>query len=366
MVKKQFLLILALLLLTGMLGACSSGTTSTETSSSSSNANTPSTNTAEEQKDDSSEYFKGKTITFIVPYNPGGGYDTVARSLAPKLEELTGAKLVVKNLPGGGGNLGTNTLFNSKNDGLTIGILNGTQIVNSDLFGSESEGVQYDIDRFSYLGRVNEEDMVVYTKNGGNYKSIEDLMKSEQPITFAVGAPTDNLFAGLVIMQEALGIPFEIIPGYSGSAEMELAVLNGEVDGTYATLPQRIAGFKSGDFQPIGLVLRQSEELPEIPVIADYIEGEENNKLFKSLQNMTAAGRVIAAPPDLDEGKRKFLEDTLNQILTDPKIVEEWEKADRPINWMDGKEYSDLMADLKNNTPSRLGELLEEERATLK
>ena len=362
--NRKLVLILVTMLILLILSACSSEKTSNDVKPPPTQTST-STKT-ENVQNDIADFYKGKTITFIVPYNPGGGYDVVARSIAPKLEEITGSNIVVRNMPGGGGNLGTNTLFNEKADGLTIAILNGTQIVNSDLFGSAEEGVQYDISKFSYIGRVNEEDMVLYTKGGGRYQNIEDLYNAGQSIKFAVGSPTDNLYAGLVIMEEALGVPFEIIPGYSGSAEMELAVLNGEVDGTYSTLPQRIAGFKSGDFTPLLLVLDESSEIPGVPVIDEYITGEENIKLITALKNMTAAGRVIAAPPGLDEDKRKFLESALNKTLTDPNIVEEWEKANRPINWMDGEEYLNLMTDLKNNTPSRLGELLDEKRATIR
>ena len=54
------------------------------------------------QAQDAASFYKGKVITLLVGFNPGGGYDTYARLLAPFLEQRTGATVVVKNVPGGG------------------------------------------------------------------------------------------------------------------------------------------------------------------------------------------------------------------------------------------------------------------------
>jgi len=63
------------------------------------------------------EFFKGKVITFIVPYKTGGGYDTWSRMIAPGIKAYTGANVVIKNVPGAGSLLGANKLYVSRPNG---------------------------------------------------------------------------------------------------------------------------------------------------------------------------------------------------------------------------------------------------------
>lgn len=67
-------------------------------------------------QDAAEDYYEGKTITIVVGFNPGGGYDEYARMIAPELEKRIGATVVVENQPGGGGLLALNRLAQSGND----------------------------------------------------------------------------------------------------------------------------------------------------------------------------------------------------------------------------------------------------------
>src|SRR5690242_14809133 len=72
--------------------------------------------------DGGSSFYSGKTLTVVVPYGPGGGYDQWARILSPYLKKYLGVSEVkVQNVPGGGGLIGTNQIYSAKADGLTIG-----------------------------------------------------------------------------------------------------------------------------------------------------------------------------------------------------------------------------------------------------
>ena len=70
-------------------------------------------------------FFNGKTVTYIVATSPGGGYDTYGRLVAEYMQKyLPGSTFVVRNMPGAGHLVGTNALFASKPDGLTLGTSN--------------------------------------------------------------------------------------------------------------------------------------------------------------------------------------------------------------------------------------------------
>ncbi len=75
--------------------------------------------------DSATDFFKGKTMTYIVATSPGGGYDTYARLIAKHMEKyLPVGKIIVKNVPGAGHIIGANQLYAAKPDGLTIGTFN--------------------------------------------------------------------------------------------------------------------------------------------------------------------------------------------------------------------------------------------------
>lgn len=83
--------------------------------------------------EDAKEFYKDESIRWVVPYKPGGGYDEYTRLLAPYLAKYTGAKIEIINMPGAGGMKGANEIYNSPNDGKTVGIINGSAMVTNEL-----------------------------------------------------------------------------------------------------------------------------------------------------------------------------------------------------------------------------------------
>ena len=75
--------------------------------------------------DPAADYFKGKTVTYIVATGPGGGYDSYARAISRYLPKyLNGARVLVRNVPGAGHIVGAIEIYAAKPDGLTIGMFN--------------------------------------------------------------------------------------------------------------------------------------------------------------------------------------------------------------------------------------------------
>ena len=104
-----------------------------------------------EKKEETAKFYKGKIITFIVGSRAGGSYDTVGRILSEYLIKYTGATVIVKNVEGGGGIQGANTIYNSKPDGLTIGIVSAGMMQAQTL---EGKGVKFDLKKLTWLGRT--------------------------------------------------------------------------------------------------------------------------------------------------------------------------------------------------------------------
>src|ERR1700742_783995 len=96
------------------------------------------------------DFYKGKTVTYIVATAPGGGYDLYGRLVAEYMQRyLPGSTFVVRNLPGAGHLVGTNTIFASRADGLTIGTFN-TGLIYNQLVGLP--GIKFDLTKMSWIG----------------------------------------------------------------------------------------------------------------------------------------------------------------------------------------------------------------------
>ena len=105
------------------------------------------------------DFFKGKTVTYIVATAPGGGYDLYGRLVAEYMQKhLPGSTFVVKNVPGAGHMVGANTIYASKPDGLTIGTFN-TGLIYNQLIGAD--GVKFDLTKMSWIGKAASDPRVI-------------------------------------------------------------------------------------------------------------------------------------------------------------------------------------------------------------
>src|SRR5688500_11364596 len=99
-----------------------------------------------------SEFYRGRTLTIVVGSGAGGGFDTTARLVSRHIgRHIPGAPtVIVQNMPGGGGLVAANHVFNAApKDGTVIGLFHEAQIMNQ-LTGGE--GVQFDLREFNWLG----------------------------------------------------------------------------------------------------------------------------------------------------------------------------------------------------------------------
>ena len=108
--------------------------------------------TNKEPKTGVAAYYDGRKIKWIIPYSPGGGYDEYARLISPYLEKYTGARVDIYNMPGAGGLRGNNELFGAAKNGLTIGSINGREMVTNEL--AEMRGADYKLSECEYLGCI--------------------------------------------------------------------------------------------------------------------------------------------------------------------------------------------------------------------
>lgn len=282
-------------------------------------------------------FYKGKVIEFIVPYAVGGGFDAYARGLKPYMEKyVPGTTVVVRNMTGGGGLTGTNQLYRSKGDGLTIGILNGAGMVLNQILGAPE--ALYDLNKMGWVGRVYADTHILAVPSKSPFRTVQDIKNAKRTIVMAqTGKGSDDFFLTFLAFR-ALGIPYRNVLGFQGSAEAIMAVLRGEEDGfmdSFSTLEKVI---REGEMRPIFqiAVSRDDPRLKDVPTLLEFIGAEHRNTIV-GISSVFAFERPIAAPPGVPPARMNVLREGLWASLHDPGMIE-WSKKVRPILPLSGEE----------------------------
>jgi len=314
------------------------------------------------------DFFKGKTMSFICPYPPGGGYDRIVRSLALPFQKMLGARVIVKNLPGAYGIRAANILYKSKPDGLTIALLPGTALILGVL--GDVEGVLYDFAKYSFIGRVTAEQKVIFVNPKGNIKTLDDLVNSSRPVKFAEQGASQDAFVFLIGLKYAMNLPMEVVVGYAGTHAIELAVMNGEVDAGFGAVGSRYPRIHAGDLRAIAILGAENppepeyRNLPLLPGKHKLVPG--GKEVMKAMININEAHRVLAGPPGIPEPRRQFLEDIYDKALKDPKLSKQWKKEGRVAQFMTGKAYAKMAQEIFDNRPQALIDAWKKEREKVK
>lgn len=305
------------------------------------------------------DFFKGKVITFIVPYKTGGGYDTWARMVTPGIQAYTGASIVVKNIPGAGTLVGTNKLYFSRPNGLTIGIINGPGAMQSTITGIK--GAKFDLLKFTWLSRLTSEQRVICVGAKSKAQTIEAMRKSSETFKFGVTGIGSPSFLDVSLIGKALNIKTEIITGYGGSREVDLAIIRGELDamaGSYSSLYPVI---KNKDLIPV-VQYGNSEMagLKGIPNIFDLPDvSSEDKKLLSLVVSVLEVGRSVVAPPGLPPERTNFLAEAIQKSLEDPEFINSAQKRKMDILYLPPQKVRNLVREGLDISPELKKQVLE-------
>ena len=309
-------------------------------------------------KSDAMAFYKGKVIEFVVPYSPGGGFDTYARMLAPFLENETGATVVVKNMPGGGSILATNYLYKTaKRNGLTLLILPpGIPSINQLL---KAQGVVYDCRKFNWLCRVTKDTAIFVVGTGSRYESLDDLRKAEEFKVGTQGKFALSSFRGAIAVQALDLNNAKFIAGYSGSTKVALALLQGEVDCGIESVESTLKFIEARENIPLFVLGRErEEEVANVPTIFEAGNlPKTGNKWLDWWIASEEIGRTIVTTPDVPEERVSFLEEVLMKTLNNKDFLKKAAKSRRSIIPLKSKEVEELVETSMKLSPEEVEKL---------
>ena len=172
--------------------------------------------------DDDEDFYRGKTVSLIIPIGPGGAYDTYARLVARYLGKwLPGNPTIVpRNMPGAGGTIASNHVYNlAPQDGTTLTIITSSFAMEQ-LF--ENPQIKYDARKFLAIGRLLDTTSVIFFWHTSPIKTVDDLRK--RPSTVGISGVYEIPAARMRAMNRFLGMQMKLIPGYPSARDYVLAV----------------------------------------------------------------------------------------------------------------------------------------------
>jgi len=280
-------------------------------------------------------FYQGKTVTIIQGRDPGGSGDLRTKALVPFLQKYIPGNptVLMEYMPGAGGRMAANHLYRTaKPDGLTIGNPS-IGMISSAILGEA--GVQYDIDKFSYLGSPYSAYHAVFvSRKQAGFSSIEKLQAATGIRIGAqsVGFVTYNegrLFAYLLGLKEP-----RFVAAYSGT-ELDPALIRGEIDARATgadSIVQRNKEWleKSSpvDFHAI-LEVPKGNKHPQFDQLRE-IESFAKSDLDRKLANMARAFRIAGTPFVLPPGTPKerveIIQAAFRKTFQDPEFSREYKK----------------------------------------
>ncbi len=281
------------------------------------------------------EFYKGKTVRFVVGVGVGGGFDAYARMIAPYLGRQLDATVVVENQLGAGGLVALNRVATAQPDGLTIMIVNGTPAALGQLL--DQQNVRYDLTKFEHLGVISAYPWIWLVSKDSPIKTVADAMKATNPIRWGGVGPTDGPADGANITCHALKLNCRVIIGYKGSADIALALERGEMDALYVSDSSAAQYAKSGNARPVAAMGSvRSKLLPDTPTIFEQVKmNDEQRWWFEFRESINDLGRILVTTPGVPADRLAFLREAVKKSLTDPALIEEGAKTQRFVEFQE-------------------------------
>jgi tripartite-type tricarboxylate transporter receptor subunit TctC len=308
------------------------------------------------------DFFRGKTMSLVIPIGPGGAYDTYGRLVARFLpKQLPGSPTIIpRNMPGAGGAIASNYVFNvAPQDGTTLTIITSS-FANEQFF--DNPQIKYDARKFLAVGRLLDTTSVIFFWHGSPIKTLDDLRK--RPSTVAISAVNEVPATRLRAMNKFIGTQIKLIPGYPSARDYVMAVERQETDGgtsTYIGLSQLFANYLRDKTLNILVQfgLTRDPAMPDVPTVIELTDNPQARQVFRYLVSNDEIGRSIFTTPNVPPERLKLLRSAFQAMLADPEFLDEAKRLNLPLVTRSGEEMQKIVSDTFDISPDALAEVRE-------
>jgi tripartite-type tricarboxylate transporter receptor subunit TctC len=306
--------------------------------------------------DDAADFYRNKTISMVIGYPPGGGFDSSARLFMRHFgRHIPGnPRIVPKNVPGAASLVATNYLFNvAPKDGTEFGMIGG-----SVPFGPlwSREGVNFDATTFNFLGSTDRWVGIALMWHSAPVTTLA-MAKQQDVVVGATGSGDVTAIYPRVI-NALIGTRFKIVSGYQGTADLTLAIERGEVGGRLgwcwdcvkSEKPQWVAEKKVKVM--LQLAFQADPELRDVPVLIDNVTSEADRQIVKLVFGSQEMARPFVAPPGLPPQRVETLRRAFAATMADPEFLAEAARLHIPVKDTKWQEMQTLIREAYATPPA--------------
>jgi len=302
-------------------------------------------------------FFEGKTARILVGFSPGGSYDLWARLIARHMgRHIPGnPNFVVQNMTGGGSMVAANYVYKiAKPDGLTIAVVTPGLYIEQ-LAGRKE--VQFDWPKLTWIGSPEKTDRIFYIRADTPYKTLEDLRRAAEPPKCGTTGVGTASYYWPRLLGEIFGFKLNLVPGYQGSSDVNLAIEKGEMHCWGGTVQAYFGSEPGRTWAKTGFVRvltqggkKRHPQLSDAPTIWELMDkhstGEATRQLVKVLLSPDDMGRPFFGPPGIPADRVKLMREAFAKIMNDPDVVAEAQKKGLDPNFVSGDDLEGLVKDL--------------------
>jgi tripartite-type tricarboxylate transporter receptor subunit TctC len=314
------------------------------------------------------DFYKGKTLRVIIGYSAGGTNDLWARAIARFWSKYIPGNpdVIVQNMPGAATMVAANYVYSvAKPDGLTVGLIAPALFFNQ--LGGQKE-VKFDWAKFAWIGSPEETSEMLSMRSDTPFKTVEDIRKSSTPPrcgTTGAGTP-GHYFPRL--LEEVLGLKFDLVTGYPGASDIDLAMEKGEVQCRAGTTSAFFGREPGRTWAKTGFVRilviggsKRDQRAPDVPTIWELMEKyktpDSGKRLTTVILSPGSFGRPIVGSPGLPTERVKILREGFMKAMRDPELLAEAEKRGWEPDPVSGEKLQELAKEVVSQPPDVLARM---------
>jgi tripartite-type tricarboxylate transporter receptor subunit TctC len=304
-----------------------------------------------------SDFYKGRTVTVVIPAGLGGSIGLYGKMLADHIgRHIPGRPtVVVQSMPGGGGVRAAQWAYNAgPKDGTAI-----AQLLSPSILAPALRGAKFDPTRVRWLGSIAPRGSVIMVWHTTPVKTLDDAKKTQ--VVLASGGRSDATYIVPVLLNQMIGTRFKVVTGYKGGGTMNKAVESGEVNGRYSFWtgyvtgkPQWIKEKKIRVLAQFGLAIR---ELAGVPRGRDVVTKAEHRKMLDLMSLSERVGLAFWVNPAVPQDRVSALRAAFKATMTDPAFLAATARRKAPVEPLTGVALEKIVADGYDVSPAVLADL---------
>jgi tripartite-type tricarboxylate transporter receptor subunit TctC len=300
------------------------------------------------KSDGVADFYRGKSISLIIGFGEGGGYDLSARLVAQYLPRFIpgNPSIVPRNMPGASSVRAVEYFHNvAPRDGTALGFFISTITLDK----ATDRSLKYEPERFTWIGRVDSAVTFGVVWHDAPVQSV-DQAKRQKLILAAIG-PAGTAATLPWALNRLIGTQFAVVTGYDSSATRGLAMERGETQGIGSTSwdylltkPDWIAEKKIRIIYTLGLA--RDARAPDAPTILDLVESPRDKQVMTLLASTSTIGRALVAPPEVAADRAAALRQAFAAMVKDPAFLADAKKRQLGVDPLPGAAIQGIVAEV--------------------